>query len=170
MEDELETRDENNVQAEQLTRRSGCGKILLALAAIVLVVWLIQPVETGVGEMRRVKVARVFLHLAFVEKPSGFDPLSEACLKVYGNHVYEGAVRAALLPSYGLALINGWLIVLVDGGDGNKNKLSLAEVWDMIDDVYHDQVRELVSSDPVPPGGDTCHLPKALTWTDVLLP
>lgn len=156
---------------EQPARAGGCGRILLAVLLAGLIVWFAQPVETGVGEMSRAEAAWIFIHLALSEKPNEFDPFSNRCLKVYGNHLYEGAVRGTLLPSYGLALINTWVYGQVNLRDGdNGTPPTLSEVWDMLDDRFIEQVREMVDIVTIPSYGDGCHLPKAITWTDDFLP
>jgi hypothetical protein len=171
MSDEEEVRDETETPENGPSRKRGCFWLFLVILVVAIVLWLIQPVETGVGEMSRFETARIYLHLALVEKPEGFDPLNGTCIKAYGNNIYKSVVGYVLLPSYGVALLNTWLEGQVSGIKNQSDDVpTLSEAWDLLEPTYEKQLEEMVPGEPVPLRGDMCHLPKVSTWTQHLLP
>jgi hypothetical protein len=133
--------------------------------AFVIVVWMIQPVSTGVGDMSRLEVAHVYLHLAVIEQPKEFAPLSDECRQVYLNEALEGLTRLALLPSYGIALGRISTHVLI-----YKDAPTFEEVLSAVREAYQKQIAEMFPGETTPPHGDRCHLPKPSTWTQNILP
>jgi hypothetical protein len=171
MADEITVRDETESQEDGVSKKGGCFRAFLVILVIVVILWFIQPVQTGVGEMSRFRATRIYLHLALVVKPAGFDPLNGACAKAYGNGIYKSLVGFVLLPSYGVATINTWLGAQIRSiKDRGYDAPSIGEVWDLLEPVYEDQLREMVPVEPVPINGDMCHLPRASTWTQDLMP
>ena len=126
---------------------------------------MVQPITTGAGDMSRLEVAHVYLHLAVIEQPQEFAPLSSVCRQVYLNEALEGLTRLALLPSYGVAIGRITAYVLVD-----KDAPTLEEVLQAVRDAYHTQIAEMFPGETTPPHGDRCHLPKPSAWTQNILP
>jgi hypothetical protein len=124
-----------------------------------------QPITTGNGDMSRLEVAHVYLHLAAIEQPQEFAPLSGECRQVYLNEALESLTRLALLPSYGVALGRISAYVLVD-----KDAPTFEEVLHAVRDAYQNQIAEMFPGKTTPPHGDRCHLPKPSTWTENILP
>jgi hypothetical protein len=143
-------------------RRKPWAWLLLAMA---IVVWMIQPVTTGVGDMTRLEIAHVYLHLALIEQPHGFSPLDSACLQAYLNEALEGMTRLALLPSYGVALGRISSYVLID-----KDAPTFEEVLRAVRDAYQKQIAEMFPGGVTSSQGDRCHLPKPSAWTQIILP
>jgi len=171
MADEITVRDETEAQEDGASKKGGCFRTFLVILVIVVILWFIQPVQTGVGEMSRFRVTRINLHLALVEKPGGFDPLNGDCAKAYGNEVYRNLVGFALLPSYAVATINTWLEAQIKSiKDRGYDAPTIDEVWDLLMPAYEDQLWEMVPVEPVPINGDMCHLPRPSTWTQDLIP
>jgi hypothetical protein len=115
--------------------------------------------------MTRFEVAHVYLHLALIEQPQEFAPLSGECRQVYLNKVLEGMARLALLPSYGIALGRISTHVLI-----NKDAPTFEEALSAVRYAYQKQITEMFPGGVTSPHGDRCHLPKPSTWTQNILP
>jgi hypothetical protein len=171
MADEITVKDETETQEDGASKKGGCFRTFLVILVIVVILWFIQPVQTGVGEMSRFRVTRINLHLALVVKPAGFDPLNGACAKAYGNEIYEKLVGFALMPTVYWNTVYYWIdMKVLSDGTANPDPPDIRKIYDGIMTGHKAQMEEWFPGGEVPERGDRCHLPNVSTWTLDMLP